>query len=228
MTSFSQLIKSCYWTALTLFLAMCSFSATAQDADPYPDYLEEVFMDMSFEENLETPAVPANMHTAVTTYMRNTAAQFQKKLPDALKKVITVDMTRNGESFIVTYPIDELFNPNDTLLSKYADRSLQELLPLMKDPYQFKVVYSVNSDNTGSESYRFSLTDTRMNSLYDWLLDKIDEHKIPEEIIIIPESSGSTRQIANNLTRENRRKNRRVEFYFIPGPRLLENLQENK
>lgn len=213
-------------SAIALMLQTGYFGATAQEPDPYPDYLEEVFMDMDFEQNLATPTVPANLHTAVTTYMRNTASQFQKKLPDALKKVISVDMTRNGEAFIVTYPADELFNPNDTLLSKYADRSLQELLPLMKDPYLYKVVYSVNSDDTGSESYRYSLTDARMNSLYDWLLKKIDDHKIPEEIIIIPETSGSLRPLADNLTRENRRKNRRVEFYFIPGPRLIENLQK--
>lgn len=216
-------------SALCMFAIMLlagHLSAAAQDADPYPDYLEEVFMDMDFEQNLATPAVPANLHSAVTSYMRNTASQFQKKLPEALKKVISVDMTRNGEAFIVTYPADELFNPNDTLLSKYADRSLQELLPLMKDPYLYKVVYSVNSDDTGSETYRYSLTDARMNSLYDWLLKKIDDHKIPEEIIIIPETSGSLRPLTDNKTRENRRKNRRVEFYFLPGPRLMENMQK--
>lgn len=210
---------------LTFMLVSFVLCRAQDNADPYPDYLEEVFMDMDFEQNLATPKVPDNLKPAVAAYIKNAAEQFQKKLPDALKKVITVDLVRNGEVFVVTYPADELFNPNDTLFSRYADRSLQEIIPLMKDPYLYKVVYSVNSDETGSESYRYSLTDARMNSVYDWLLKKMDDHKIPEEVIIIPETSGSTRPVADNLTRENRRKNRRVEFYFIPGPRLLEKVQ---
>ena len=63
-----------------------------------------------------------------------------------------------------------------------------------------------------------------MNSIYDWLLDKIDEGRIPEEIIIIPDTWGASRPLpgTSQPSRENRRKNRRVEFYFIPGPRLIE------
>lgn len=90
----------------------------------------------------------------------------------------------------------------------------------------YKVVYTVNSDNTGSESYRDALTDARMNTIYDWFWKKIDERKIPEELVIIPESFGSEKPVADNLSRENRRQNRRVEFYFIPGPRLIEKLSK--
>ncbi len=195
-----------------------------EPADPYPDYLEETFMDMDFEQNLATPEVPRKAKAALASYVKASAEQFQKSLPEALKKVIEVDLVRNGEVMVVTYPADELFNPNDTLLSRYADRALREIIPLMKDPFRYKVVYTVNSDDTGSESYRFALTDARMNSLYDWLLRKIDENKIPEDIVIIPETMGSTRPMpdTDNLTRDNRRKNRRVEFYFIPGPALID------
>lgn len=220
------MIKRLY---LLLALVCLSSGIYAQDkADPYPDYLEELFLDMDFKENLATPEVPAQLHQELVKYMKTTADQFQKKLPDALKKVIKVALIRNDEVLVVTYPADELFVPNDTLFSKYADKSLQEIVPLMKDPYLYKVVYAVNSDDTGSESYRYALTDARMNTIYDWFWKKFDDGKIPEEIVVIPETLGSEEPVADNLTRDNRRRNRRVDFYFVPGPRLIENLSKPK
>ena len=210
-----------------LFLLVGAIASAQSPEDPYPDYLEEVFLDMDFEQNLVTPTVPNEIRGAVASYMRTVAETFQRQLPDAMKKVIKDDLLKNSNSAIViTYPCDELFIPNDTLFSKFADKSLQPLLPLMKDPFMYKVVYTVNSDNTGSESYRDALTDARMNTIYDWFWKKIDERKIPEELVIIPESFGSEKPVADNLSRENRRQNRRVEFYFIPGPRLIEKLSK--
>lgn len=210
-----------------LFLSVSGVSGFSQTPnDPYPDYLEETFMDMDFEQNLATPEVPENLRAQVAAYVRQAAEIFQKQLPAQLSGSVKVELTRKGEVMLITYPSEELFNPNDTLLSKYADRSLQVLLPLMKDPYLYKVVYAVSCDDTGTDSYKYSLTDARMNSIYDWLLDKIDEKKIPEEIIIIPDTWGSSKPLVTSgtPTRETRRKNRRVEFYFIPGPRLIESV----
>lgn len=216
---------------LILILACLTpwLTSSAQTAEnPYPDFLEEVFMDMDFSENLATPKVPQEAKPGVAARMKSIAETFSKRLPEAMRSVIGTRLDRDNEVFVVTYPADELFNPNDTLLSKYADRSLQELIPLMKDPYLFKVVYAVSCDNTGSETYQGELTDTRMNSLYDWVWKMIDANKIPEEMIIIPESLAASSPVADNLTRENRRKNRRIEFYFIPGPKLIEEASGKK
>ncbi|MCM1348830.1 MAG: hypothetical protein NC338_05405 [Firmicutes bacterium] len=208
---------------LLIFSAIAAYSQPAEN--PYPDYLEELFLDMDFKQNLATPEVPDDLKPALNSYMKKTADQFQKKLPDALKKVIKVGLVRNGEVMVVTYPADELFNPNDTLFSKYAERALQEIIPLMKDPYIYKVVYAVSTDNTGSDLYRASLTDARMNSIYDWFWKRFDDNKIPDEIVVIPESLSSDEPVADNLTRENRRKNRRIDFYFVPGPKLISMLK---
>lgn len=214
-------------TILTALLLICAPCFAQSNDDPYPDYLEEVFLDMDFEQNLVTPAVPDGSRGAVASYMRTVAETFQRQLPDAMKKVIKVDLLNNSNSaMVITYPCDELFVPNDTLFSRYADKSLQPLLSLMKDPYMYKVVYTVNSDDTGSKAYSDALTDARMNTIYDWFWKKIDERKIPEELVIIPESFGSEKPVTDNLTRDNRRSNRRVEFYFVPGPRLIEKLSQ--
>lgn len=216
---------------LTIILTCLAiwFSSSAQNAqDPYPDFLEEVFMDMDFAQNLAAPEVPRESKAGVVERIKAVADAFSKRLPEAMKSVVETRLERNNEVFVVTYPADELFNPNDTLLSKYADRALQEIIPLMKDPYLFKIVYAVSSDNTGSETYQGELTDTRMNSIYDWFWKMIDANKIPEEIIVIPESLAASHPVADNLTRENRRKNRRIEFFFIPGPKLIEEAATKK
>ena len=176
-------------TAVASVLCM-PLTAGAQQTDPYPDYLEETFMDMDFEPNILTPNVP--------------------------------DEVKKSDVILVTIPTDDLFLPNDTLLSTYASRSLDKLLPMMRDPYMYKVMIAMHTDDTGSEYYREQLSLARLNSIYDWMLDKIDEGRIPEEIVIIPFSLGSNEPLKSNDTRKNRRENRRLEVYFIPGPRMIE------
>lgn len=189
-------------------------------SDPYPDYLEEAFMDMDFEPNLLTPAVPK-------TVLKDVAA-YQKKTALGLKNKVLVDLMRDDDVFVVTIPTDDLFLPNDTLLHSYAARKLDIAAGLMKDPYMYKVVIAVHTDDTGSEYYREKLSLARLNSIYDWLMDAIDEGKIPEEIVIIPFSMGSNEPLVANDTRKHRKENRRLEFYFIPGPKMIELAKEHQ
>lgn len=199
-------------------MALClPLTAGAQHSDPYPDYHEETFMDMDFEPNILTPKVPDSAKKAVAAYQTKVARQL---LADNI-----VDIMRDDDVILVTIPTDDLFLPNDTLLSTYASRSLDKLLPMMRDPYMYKVMIAMHTDDTGSEFYREQLSLARLNSIYDWMLDKIDEGKIPEEIVIIPFSLGSNEPLKSNDTRKNRRENRRLEVYFIPGPRMIEEAQ---
>ena len=191
-----------------------SLTAGAQQTDPYPDYLEETFMDMDFEPNILTPNVPDEVKKSVAAYQTKVA---QRLMTDNI-----VDIMRDDDVILVTIPTDDLFLPNDTLLSTYASRSLDKLLPMMRDPYMYKVMIAMHTDDTGSEYYREQLSLARLNSIYDWMLDKIDEGRIPEEIVIIPFSLGSNEPLKSNDTRKNRRENRRLEVYFIPGPRMIE------
>lgn len=200
-------------TAVASVLCM-PLTAGAQQTDPYPDYLEETFMDMDFEPNILTPNVPDEVKKSVAAYQTKVA---QRLMTDNI-----VDIMRDDDVILVTIPTDDLFLPNDTLLSTYASRSLDKLLPMMRDPYMYKVMIAMHTDDTGSEYYREQLSLARLNSIYDWMLDKIDEGRIPEEIVIIPFSLGSNEPLKSNDTRKNRRENRRLEVYFIPGPRMIE------
>lgn len=200
----------------TILASICGISqAKAQtDTTPYPDYREESFMDMDFEPNLLTPEVPAALKGTVSDYVVRVA--------ESLKRQAVIDIMRDADVFVVNIPSEDLFLPNDTLLSDYAPQQLDKLLPLMKDPYMYKVLIAVHCDDTGSEAYREYLTTERLNSIYYWLLEAMDDGKLSEDLVVIPFAMGSSEPLLPNDTRENRKENRRVEFYFIPGPKMIE------
>lgn len=210
------------YATVTLMFIAATFSAIAQtdnqEVDPYPDYLEEVFMDMDFEPNLLTPEVPVALQRKISDYQLRTAK--------ALKGDFSVDMMRNDDVIIVTFPSDALFLPNDTLLNAYAGNTLNQIVPLLKDPYMYKLLVAVHTDDTGSQNYLQNLSIARLNSIYDWLLDAIDGGMIPEALVIIPFSMAYSDPLTDNDTMEHRRLNRRVEFYFIPGPKMIEQAQQ--
>lgn len=187
---------------------------TADQGIPYPDYQEDIFMDLDFEPNLAQPEVPAAARKSIVAYQRH--------LADKYKDTYTVELMRDGEVVIVTVPTDNLFLPNDTLFSADASRELASLLNPMKNPYMFKIVIAVHTDDTGSESYRERLSEERIRTVYDWFLDEIDRGTISEDLVIVPYSMGSTMPLVSNDTRKHRRQNRRLEIYFVPGPEMIE------
>ncbi|MDE5649597.1 MAG: OmpA family protein [Duncaniella sp.] len=164
---------------------------------------------MELDQNIMTPVVGKNEHSSVKRYM-NRMAQ------DLARSRYTVDMTRNDEVIVVSIPSDDLFLPNDTLLAPGAPAKLAPIVALLSDPEMMKMVYAVHTDNTGSPSYNMYLSHERNNSIYDWLLDNINE-----DLIVIPYEFGDTDPLVANDTREGRRENRRIEIFLIPGPKMI-------
>lgn len=185
-------------------------TATAKDVftDPYKNYDETIFMDMELNDNILTPNVGKNEHSSVKHYMSRMAQELARRY--------TVDLMRNDEVILVTIPTDELFLPNDTLLSTSASTRLTPLMNMLKDPEMYKVVYAIHTDNTGSTQYNMFLSHERNNSLYDWMLNHISE-----DLIVIPYEFGDTEPISPNNTMDGRAENRRIEFYLIPGPKMI-------
>ncbi len=192
-------------------LVILSFGLDAKGKfiDPYKDYDESTFMDMDFKQNILTPEVGSDEHGAIRKYMT--------RLGDNLaKKGYIVDLERNDEVVIITIPTDDLFLPNDTLLIPSGLKKITPILSLLADPEMFKLVYTVNTDNTGSSQYNMWLSHQRNNSIYDWLLGQVNE-----DLIIIPFEMGDTAPVEDNHTRKGRAANRRVEFHLIPGPKMI-------
>ena len=204
---------------LILFFA-ASLSLFAQKAselpDPYDGYDEILFMDMDLDQNIETPKLQDAERKAVKKHMSRMANELAHAR-------YVVDLDRDGEVVVVTIPTDDLFLPNDTLLSPKAEVKLKPLLKYLSDPGLFKVVYTIHTDDTGSPDYLFDLSQQRVNSVYDWMLDFVSEDQV-----IIPYSMGDIDPVETNSTRVGRRANRRLEFYFIPGPEMILKARKGK
>lgn len=199
-------------------LLLLHFGINAQNAteayDPYDDYAEDLYMDMDFEPNLATPIVPDEAKQELKKIIRASA----KKLKEA---GLQVELMRDGEVIVASIQSDNMFNPNDTLLCFNGKRELSKTLVEMKNPDRFKIVISMNTDNTGAREYRNSLSQARLNSVYEWFLDNIDSGNISEDLIIIPFSFANEDPIAENTSRKGRALNRRLDIYFIPGPEII-------
>lgn len=207
---------------LCIIFSAVSFTSKAQsDDNPFDGYDEEVFMEWTFEKNIATPVVEKSEKKAISRYMKQLGEQL------TMKKY-NVEMMRQGEVMIVSLPTDEVFAPNDTLISARGNELLTPLLNLMKEPYMLKIVYTVNTDNTGTEEYLEWLSDSRNASLYDWFIDMIDQGKMSEDIVLIPYSMGASMPLAENDSRAGRLRNRRVEIFFIPGPEMIQKAKQKK
>ncbi|MDE7154130.1 MAG: OmpA family protein [Muribaculaceae bacterium] len=173
--------------------------------------------EVSLEKNLATPAVPDKLKAKVSDVMLESA----KKL--AAGK-LRVERLRKGEAFVVVIPSDNLFLPNDTLLrTDGATKPLEMLAPFFNRAGEYKVIIVVHSDDTGSEEYRFALTDKRVMSLYDWF-----DNRFTNTGNLFGYGVGSDMPEADNSTMAGRRKNRRVEIYVLPDTRLIESFQKTK
>jgi outer membrane protein OmpA-like peptidoglycan-associated protein len=176
------------------------------DIEKYHDDIAE----LSVEDNIMSPDVPKKALAKV----KNKQATLTSTLT---AKGLKVERMRNDLVRIITVPVSELFAPNDTVLSTYATKTLDLFVPYLKVPDMYKVLVVVHSDNTGSEEYLNHLTDARSQAIVDYFSRK----KLNTDGVI-PYGYGTDEPLAPNDTRANRAMNRRVDFYFIPGPEMIE------
>ncbi|MCM1521126.1 MAG: OmpA family protein [Muribaculaceae bacterium] len=195
--------------SLILIMGGLPLTSKGKWTDPYKNYDETLFMDMDLEQNLTSPEVPEKEQAAISRYMKRVGTSLAKR-------GYTVDMMRDDDVVLVTIPTDNLFLPNDTLLSPEASGRLKPVTELLTVPDRYKVVYAVHTDNTGSERYNMDLSHKRNNSIYDWLLKQVSE-----DVIIIPYEMGDTDPIESNTSRKGRAANRRLEIYLVPGPKMI-------
>lgn len=203
--------RTLLFSAITIAIlsVMSATAAKPQGPDPWENYDEAVFMDMDFDNNLKTPALQKTDKRTIRNYMRDLADQVASR-------GYQVELDRDDEVMVIVIDLGDIFLPNDTLLAPRFDRWLKPVVSYLHDPGMFKIVYAIHSDNTGSENYNYMLSQERVNSLYDWMLDNISE-----DLIVIPFAMGDTDPVAPNNTMAGRRANRRLEIFFIPGPEMI-------
>lgn len=200
--------------AVAAFVMISWLEAMGQQTEQYKDYDEDVMMEWDMGKNLATPIVEKSEKKAIARYMKSMGEYLRDRK-------FNVELMREGEVVIVSFPSDDLFQPNDTVMTQRGEKIIAPILDYMKEPYMYKVVFTVNTDDSGSKAYLYHLSEARIAALYGWFMDMIDAGKLSEDMVLIPYALGDSAPIVDNESRENRRKNRRVEVYFIPGPEMI-------
>jgi outer membrane protein OmpA-like peptidoglycan-associated protein len=193
---------------LTIF---CSISiALSSVAQTSP--AEQRDADDEMQHELKTPAVGAKQRTYVTTYMHQVATDL---IRDSLTR--NVETMRHGEVVVVTVQTDDLFQPNDTTLTRNATNILSRFKRFLSTDNKFKLILAVHSDDTGSEEYLSDLTENRINAILDYYER---ENCSIDNIVGFPK--GASEPLYDNNSRSNRAANRRLEVYIVPDTPLIE------
>ena len=182
-------------------------SAIAQDYYSVPQTLDEA---------VNTPVIKDNKsHKIIADYQTRQARIISE---DRNLKVL---MTRDQEVIIVTIPADLLFDPNATELNREAGSILQQYTSFLRTPDYYRIAIAMYHDNTGSEHFCKDLTDKRLQSIYDWFAINTSVKYLSKF------SFGQSDPILPNNSIQNRRQNRRLEIYLIPGTGMIEQAKRN-
>ena len=134
-----------------------------------------------------------------------------------------VEAFRNKEVLLITIPAHLLFEPNETELKQGSQEYLIPIKRYLKDPDMFRVMLVMHTDNTGSDEYRDRLTLERVNSVFDWFEDSGVNTKY-----LFSYALGDEMPLKPNDSMENRRQNRRLEIYLVPGTKMVEQAQKGR
>ena len=134
-----------------------------------------------------------------------------------------VEAFRNKEVLLITIPAHLLFDPNDTNLNNNADEYLTPIKRYLKEPDMFRVMLVMHTDNTGSEEYRDKITMDRVNSVFDWF-----ENSGADTSYLFSYALGDEMPLKPNDSMNNRRMNRRLEIYLVPGSKMVEQAKKGR
>lgn len=193
------------------------FAAQPLSAKVDIDKYHEEIVDLSVDDNLQSPQIPNKLMAQA----QNEMLKLKKRFDSA---GLTTDLSeREGLVLMVTIPCLELFLPNDTVTASFADSKLKHLIQPMRTPDKYKVLIVAHSDDTGSDEYLNNLTRARADAIRQWIADQNIEVEG-----IVPYGLGYDEPLNTESSRKARAANRRIEFYFLPGPILVESLKVKK
>ncbi len=146
----------------------------------------------------------------VEAYMLDQAKRFNR-IDDA-----TVSLVRNGQVLKVNVPMDAFFYPNDSVVvGGDENKSLCSVLTFLNKGYTDLVV-CVHWDDQGTLPYKQMITGSRLEAIVSWLqAEKVNEQLLGQFNYL------DQQPLFDNDTMENRRRNRRVTFYFLPNKQML-------
>ena len=165
--------------------------------------------ELSLEDNIEEPEIRDEKHSQrIQNYQYRVAVELKKQGYE-------VELMRDNEVIVVTLQAGTLFGPNSTEMTDLGKKSLSPLNKYLSNPGFYKMLLVMHSDNTGSSAYTLELTRNRVNAVFDWM------ERVTSVDFVVPYALGATDPVEENNSMENRRHNRRLEVYLVPGDVML-------
>jgi len=179
------------------------------------NHVDDIY-ELTLDENLMTPEIKNDKQAdRIQEFQYNMAVAFKKSNYE-------VEVMRDDEVIVITIPASQLFDPNDTVLSKLGEEQLKPFLRMIKNPGFYKMLLVMHSDNTGSSEYTLNLTRQRVNCIFDWF----DENGNVD--YVVPYALGETDPLVDNNSVENRKTNRRLEIFLVPEQTMLQQAKKGR
>lgn len=215
-------MKKRWKTLLTDAIAACCIAVSLCASASTPANQSEVRikdLDEMTNEELLASVETGKYADMVRKFQQNEARALLQGKYNPKSGPCNVETMRNREVLIVTIPADKLFLPNDTVLRSDASQWLQPLKRYTRRPDMYRMLLVMHSDNTGSEQYTDRLTLSRVDAVFDWFAGQGYDTRY-----IFPTASGSSDPLhgVENISFENRARNRRLEIYLIPGKTMID------
>ncbi|MDR1459318.1 MAG: OmpA family protein [Bacteroidales bacterium] len=158
--------------------------------------------------------IPTNSHYALNAikehylfYSENFEMNGEYSKMDPYEKNLVLKRIELGESIILK---NVFFDTDKSTLKLESEMELNRLFMLMQQNPQMKIEISGHTDNVGSREYNATLSKSRAEAVFDYLVDKgIDANRMTSA------GYGFDKPVADNDTPEGRALNRRTEFTII-------------
>jgi len=143
---------------------------------------------------------------AIGNYMDKQEAELRKKLQGT-----GVSVTRNNDDLILNMPGNVTFATGSKTLKADFNEVLNSVVLVLNEFNQTLIEVAGHTDSVGSESSNQRLSNSRAQSVGDYLISQ----KIKADRVLTI-GYGENRPIADNKTGTGRQQNRRVELTLIP------------
>ena len=139
-------------------------------------------------------------------YMDRQEAELRRQLEGSGVRVV-----RNGDQIQLVMPGNITFQTDKSTIQPSFTDVLNSVALVLKEFDKTTIRISGHTDSTGAASYNQLLSESRANSVRDFLLGQgVDSSRT------IAVGYGETRPVATNDTEQGRAQNRRVELQLVP------------
>ncbi len=147
--------------------------------------------------------------------------KMDKQAEDIKKEVPGAKVERVEEGIIVEFSSAVLFGFDQSNLSSSAQKTLDDLIIILKRYPDTDLEIQGHTDNKGTEKYNQALSERRASTVSNYL----SSHGIPLERLSTI-GYGLTKPKYSNDTEEGRAQNRRVEFLITANEKMKEDAKK--